>query len=189
MTTHRLSWIDGPVMGKSWDDGVAIDIEVEDGRATVDRETLTAMAESIRTSGIASDEEDAEYADDILATLARPDGRFDVTDFPALEDQLKDLAIDEGLPPFRFGEAPKRTEAQTFADDMEAAGFEVEPYAGRYFWKGPAVRADDLQSAIRATGVQVQWDAMGTGYVVYPVASDQEWHDRAEGARVGGKPV
>ena len=56
----------------------------------------------------------------------------------------------------------------------------VEAYAGRFYWFGPAVRADDereLQEIIRATEVEVQWDSLGEGYIVYPVRADREWYD------------
>jgi hypothetical protein len=33
---------------------------------------------------------------------------------------------------------------------------------------GPAVNVSDLQVAIRAMTVEVQWDHLGLGFVVYP---------------------
>ena len=58
---------------------------------------------------------------------------------------------------------------QQFREDMREAGYEVEEYNGRYFYRGPAVRCDDLQDAIRATKVRLQSDQMGKhGYIVYP---------------------
>ena len=57
---------------------------------------------------------------------------------------------------------------KTFAQDMEESGFRVYQYHGRFFYKGPAVKVTDLQEGIRGTGIKVQWDSMGLGYVVYP---------------------
>lgn len=57
-----------------------------------------------------------------------------------------------------------------FRKDMKAAGVKVYDYAGRNFWKGPAVNVNDLQEAMSYTKVQCQYDSMGKGYVVYPKA-------------------
>lgn len=59
---------------------------------------------------------------------------------------------------------------QTFTDDLEAAGYQVEPYRGRFYYHGPAVRIakDELQDVIRATSLPLQWDQLGKGLVVYP---------------------
>lgn len=64
-------------------------------------------------------------------------------------------------------------DAVQFEDDMSAAGLRVEHYFGRFMWEGPAVRVDDLQDAMSNTKVRVQYDSMGMGYIVYPVASDK----------------
>lgn len=64
-------------------------------------------------------------------------------------------------------------DALQFVDDMERAGLNVEHYHGRYWWHGPAVRVDDLQTAMMETRVPVQWDSMGMGYIVYPVNGDK----------------
>jgi hypothetical protein len=69
-----------------------------------------------------------------------------------------------------------------FVTDLESEGFQVEPYAGRYFWEGPAVRAKgeaELQAIIRATTIEVQWDTLGYGYIVYPVMDDPTWYREA----------
>ena len=58
-----------------------------------------------------------------------------------------------------------------FVKDMENAGLEVENYKGRYFWEGPAVRCSDLQDVLSETKIKCQWDSMGRGYIVYPIAS------------------
>lgn len=60
-----------------------------------------------------------------------------------------------------------------FVEDMEAAGFEVEHYRGRFYWEGPAVRCDrdSYQDVIRATKVRLQEDDMGLGAIVYPQRS------------------
>lgn len=66
-----------------------------------------------------------------------------------------------------------------FADEVGDI-YLVEPYAGRFYWEGPAVRADnerELQEIIRATTVPVQWDSLGLGYIVYPVQSDKQWYE------------
>lgn len=55
-----------------------------------------------------------------------------------------------------------------FREDMANAGLEVIEYKGRYFYEGPAVIVRDIQEAIRATQVTVQWDNMGRDFVVYP---------------------
>ena len=60
-----------------------------------------------------------------------------------------------------------------FIEDMEEAGLEVQHYRGRFFWEGPAVEVDNLQDAMQATKVRVQYDNMGLGFIVYPVASDK----------------
>lgn len=62
-----------------------------------------------------------------------------------------------------------------FARECEEAGFDVEPYDGRFYWKGPSVRCDDdsaAQQVIRATAVEIQRDNLGRGWVVYPKAYD-----------------
>jgi hypothetical protein len=66
-------------------------------------------------------------------------------------------------------------ECATFAAEAEAAGYEVEDYDGRSYWHGPAVRAEsrpEFIEIIRATTVPVQWDSLGMGWIVYPVASE-----------------
>lgn len=57
-----------------------------------------------------------------------------------------------------------------FRDDMEEAGFEVRDYKGRFFYEGPAVVVSDLQDAIRATDIPLQWDHLGLNWIVYPRA-------------------
>ena len=64
------------------------------------------------------------------------------------------------------------TNHERFANDMKLAGYKVNgDYHGRWFYEGPAivVEKEELQSAIRATKVNLQWDEMGkSGLVVYP---------------------
>lgn len=58
-----------------------------------------------------------------------------------------------------------------FVEELREANYRVEDYNGRYFYHGPAVRADDedsMQGVIRATTVTLQWDSMGMGYILYP---------------------
>ena len=62
-----------------------------------------------------------------------------------------------------------RVNYNRFAEECESAGLEVYRYRGRFYYNGPAVNCDDIQDVIRVTGVKVQWDSMGRGYVVYPV--------------------
>ena len=57
---------------------------------------------------------------------------------------------------------------QKFSDDCLNEGFEVVAYRGRYNYRGPAVSCGDIQAVIRATTVDVQWDQLGKGYIVYP---------------------
>ncbi len=64
-----------------------------------------------------------------------------------------------------------RDDYNIFTEELRNAGFDVEDYNGRYFYHGPAVRAEDeieMQNVIRGTTVNVQWDSMGMGYIVYP---------------------
>ena len=65
---------------------VYISVLVDDGRAYVTPDTLEKMAESIRTSEIGSVDDDAAYADWILAAPESQNGLVDVTDFDALRD-------------------------------------------------------------------------------------------------------
>jgi hypothetical protein len=66
-----------------------------------------------------------------------------------------------------------KRDAIQFVEDMENAGLEVEHYHGRFYWRGPAVRVDNLQDAMSETKVRVQYDSMGMGYIVYPVIGDE----------------
>lgn len=62
-------------------------------------------------------------------------------------------------------------ERARFALDLESAGYTVTNYQGRWNYDGPAVSIDgtDLQTVIRATSVELQWDDCGkTGLIVYP---------------------
>ncbi len=59
---------------------------------------------------------------------------------------------------------------EKFTEVMKGAGLEVEHYEGRNFYKGPAVRVDDLETVLSVKGsIRVQWDNMGKGWIVYPV--------------------
>lgn len=61
---------------------------------------------------------------------------------------------------------------QKFVDDMERDGRIVLHYTGRHFYEGPSVEIErsELQTIIRATGLELQWDSLGkSGLVVYPV--------------------
>ena len=64
-----------------------------------------------------------------------------------------------------------------FVQDMADADLEPYHYRGRNFWEGPAVNVACLQDALSSTKVKCQWDQMGMGWVVYPIA---------KGTRKGG---
>lgn len=61
-----------------------------------------------------------------------------------------------------------------FVEDMENAGFRVKHYAGRFYYRGPAVFTDEengvtKQDVYRATKVPVREDTLGRyDYIVYP---------------------
>lgn len=55
-----------------------------------------------------------------------------------------------------------------FAMEAEEAGLEVERYRGRFFYDGPAVRADNASEVERYVSVPCQTDSMGLGVIVYP---------------------
>lgn len=62
---------------------------------------------------------------------------------------------------------------EQFTSDMFVAGFDVEEYDPGWSRSGdrPAVRVDnnqELQRVIRATSVEVEWDTLGMGLIVYP---------------------
>lgn len=64
----------------------------------------------------------------------------------------------------------------TFVEECESAGIRVEPYQGRFWWKGPAARAssiDDVIKVARSTTVPLQWDAP----FVYPTHADEAWYE------------
>jgi hypothetical protein len=65
----------------------------------------------------------------------------------------------------------KEERYKQFTEEMEEAGYKVEEYNGRDFYKGPAVSVDtgELQDVIRATQVTLQWDTLGKdGLIIYP---------------------
>lgn len=64
-----------------------------------------------------------------------------------------------------------------FVEECEAAGLEVEHYRGRFFWEGPAVRADCVADVMSITGVRCQHDSMGLGVIVYPIKSGRRAED------------
>ena len=60
---------------------------------------------------------------------------------------------------------------QQFVKEVEAEGWPHEEYERRYGDARPAVRVDDfeeLQRLIRGTTVSLDWDTLGTGWIVYP---------------------
>jgi hypothetical protein len=71
---------------------------------------------------------------------------------------------------------------EKFVEDMAVAGIATAAYRGRFFWEGPAARSDEqhgptLQDIINKTAVPLQWDALDSNYIVYPVGkADAEWN-------------
>lgn len=61
-----------------------------------------------------------------------------------------------------------KTKICRFMRDMRRAGLKMYYYRGRYYWSGPAVDCDNLQTVLSNTKVPCQWDNMGLGFVVYP---------------------
>ena len=55
-----------------------------------------------------------------------------------------------------------------FREECEAAGLDVQHYRGRFFYEGPAVATDSLETVFRATKIDCQWDQLGLGWIVYP---------------------
>jgi len=72
---------------------------------------------------------------------------------------------------------------QKFVEDMGAAGIVTAAYLGRFFWEGPAARSDQqngptLQDIVNRTTVPLQWDALNSNYIVYPVGQAKaRWND------------
>jgi hypothetical protein len=72
---------------------------------------------------------------------------------------------------------------EKFVEDMEIARISTAAYHGRFFWEGPAARSDQrngptLQDIINKTAVPLQWDSLGSNYVVYPVGQARAgWKD------------
>lgn len=68
---------------------------------------------------------------------------------------------------------------------MGAAGIITAAYRGRFFWDGPAARSNQqngptLQDIIDRTEVPLQWDALNSNYIVYPVGQARAgWKDAA----------
>jgi hypothetical protein len=70
---------------------------------------------------------------------------------------------------------------EKFVEDMRVAGFVTTAYRGRFFWEGPAAHSDQqngptLQDIVKKTAVPLQWDALNSNYIVYPVGQARaEW--------------
>lgn len=61
-----------------------------------------------------------------------------------------------------------------FVRDMVAAGIPWRPYAGRYYYHGPAAESDrasgiTVQQIYRATAIPLQTDSMGLDTILYPI--------------------
>jgi hypothetical protein len=84
-----------------------------------------------------------------------------------IEEDEEDTEVVEW--PEDFGEESK-TQKQ-FKKAMLKAGYPVQTYRGRFFYKGWAARVPqyELQDAIRATRVKVQYDNLGFDFIMYPV--------------------
>jgi len=70
---------------------------------------------------------------------------------------------------------------EKFVEDMRVAGIATAAYRGRFFWEGPAARSDQrngptLQDIIKHTTVPLQWEALNSNYIVYPVGK-AGWND------------
>ncbi len=66
---------------------------------------------------------------------------------------------------------------EQFCREVEAAGYTVKHYRGRWFYEGPAVsvESDEFQKMVRATTVELQKDELGkTGIIVYPTIDDHK---------------
>lgn len=72
------------------------------------------------------------------------------------------------------GHEYKAKDFKRFVKDMEKAGLEVTHYRGRWFWEGPAAICENIQDVLSNTKVKCQWDNMGLGYIVYPVAREEK---------------
>jgi hypothetical protein len=74
---------------------------------------------------------------------------------------------------------------EKFVEDMRVAGIVTAAYRGRLFWEGPAARSDQqngptLQDIIKKTAVPLQWDALNSNYIVYPIGKAKAgWNDNA----------
>jgi hypothetical protein len=72
---------------------------------------------------------------------------------------------------------------EKFVEDMDNAGIATAAYHGRFFWQGPAARSDQqngptLQDIVKGTAVPLQWDALNSNFVVYPVGeAGARWKD------------
>jgi hypothetical protein len=72
---------------------------------------------------------------------------------------------------------------EKFVEDMRVAEIVTAPYRGRFFWEGPATRSDQqngptLQDIIKKTTVPLQWEALNSNYIVYPVGkAGARWKD------------
>lgn len=71
---------------------------------------------------------------------------------------------------YTTAKAKHKTALCRFMRDMKRAGLlpNMRYYEGRFFYRGPAVRVDNIQDALSNTKVPCQWDNLGLGYIVYP---------------------
>lgn len=84
------------------------------------------------------------------------------------EDELRDAIEKSG-----------NADLQKFVEDIDNAALSskhhnieltIEHYSGRNMWHGPAVRVDDPSIVQALTTVRTQFDRLGHGYIVYPIA-------------------
>lgn len=94
----------------------------------------------------------------------------------SIYDDAWDTQAEDEADEYSLNGQPLRTytdpDCVRFDEDMVGAGLTVEHYFGRFMYEGPSVTVDNLQDALSETKVRCQWDSMGMGYVVYPVARD-----------------
>ncbi|HEX2880959.1 MAG TPA: hypothetical protein VHO25_15615, partial [Polyangiaceae bacterium] len=82
-----------------------------------------------------------------------------------------DAWIAQNLSDIRVSEPMAVSMQRAFAQDMTTAGFDLQPYHGRYFFRGLAVTVNsraEVGIALSSTSVQLQQDEMGKGWILYP---------------------
>lgn len=70
-----------------------------------------------------------------------------------------------------------------FKSDMTAAGFEVRPYLGRFYYNGLGVITGDYEAVVRATNLTLNYDSCGLDKIVYPALIQDPTPNEIEIAR------